>query len=347
MRSVRQTGCWLQANDKFGRLLSCATNNAITSSRIMLSTRAVYDDSKRLREPPQLNIKSTYSCNFQSIRMGNGLSLPCEHSGNVTPHHTIKEISSSPGIAELIHSVSDYFRNRTEKERKRAKHSRNDHESHAWLENSPSVGWTDGDRGVPLSPPEETSFPLHDPRPVIYQSVFPTYDHRCDTYHPHLPIHDGPSIPSYRSSSQTYQCQDNSRSTPFYNTYISEPRAPRRGGNSRHNQPAPDCYDVPRPGLSDDNYFYQSRSPPRRRRSRPHRHRRRHAEIPADRGQFRGNETQWRHGAPIRSRPGRSSYRTPSLSALSEEHHDFGTSQDGSTDRFGGRSRRRGSFGGN
>lgn len=224
------------------------------------------------------------------------------------------------------------MRNRTEKERKRARHSRSGHGRRAWLENYPSVGWTDGDRGVRLSPPEESRFSLHDPRPVIYQSVFPTYDRRRHTYHARIPLHNGLSTPSYRSSSHTYQCQDDSKPSPFYSTYVSEPQAPQREGNSRHHQPAPDCYDVPTPGLGDDGYIYQSPSPPRRRRSRPHRHHHRHTGNPADGCPFRGSGTRWRHRAHIGSRPSRSSYYTASLSALSEEHHDFGTSQDGSTD---------------
>ncbi len=276
--------------------------------------------------------------------MGSGLSLPCEHPGNAVPHYTIRGFLRSPAVAKLIDSVSDYFRNRTRKERKRASPGRNGHRRHTWPKNSPSAGWTDSNRNAPLSQPVETRFSLRDPRPVIYHSVFPTYDHRRGTYQPGSPFHHGTSLPRYRSSSQTYRCRDNLGSSPFDSDYVSGPTKQRRKRNSRHNQPARDCYDVPGPGLTDDDYFYESPTSPRRQRSRPHRQSRLQAELPSDRCQFRGCGSQRRHRVPIGARSGRSSYRTPSLSALSEEHHDVGASQDGSTEGFKGQGRRRERF---
>jgi len=272
---------------------------------------------------------------FWSIRMGNGLSLPCE--SDAIRSHTIREILRSPAVADLIDSVSEYIRNRTGNGRKQARHSRNGHGRHerfrhAWPEISPSAGWIDGDRDVALSQCGETRFSPRDPRPVIYHPMFPTYNHRQDTHRPRISIHDNPFQPSYRSSSQTYRCRDNLRCGTFDSNYESEPRMQRRGRNSGHRpHPASNFYDVPSPGPSDDGH-HGSPIPPRRQRSRQHRHLHRHAEFPPDGYQSRGSGIPGRHRAPYGLRPGKSSYRTPSLSALSEKHHDFGTSRDGSTE---------------
>lgn len=291
--------------------------------------------------------------------MGNGLSLPYHQSSDSIRPHTIIEIFA---VADLLDSVSEYFRSRTRKEKKQARQGRGHHRrdrrsQQAWSDSASSGSWNEGCEHTQFIQCAEARLPCHEPKPPIYNSIAPTSHRRQRTYSPWTPLYNDPSRPSYHPSSTSYHLdfapyayprplfQENSRPSLLNDDYAFETRNPRRRRSFRRHHPNSGIYDNRRSHSSEDVYHDEPPTLHRRQRPRQHHHQR-HADSPPDRYQSRSWGTLADYQRPVRSASSRSWYRSPSLPPSSDERHDLGTLRDESLGRFRGRDQREESIGG-